>query len=171
MNYCVYFQSVEEDTHVVHHSSLSTTGHKTRHSSGQGQGQSKSRGQSHGPSGSQSQTSTQGKNSSGQSQQGSQSKGADSKTSQSASGTKNSDSKSSQSQAAKAKPHGKTGLSHSNHPKGPNPAGKAPKDTSLTEKHALDKKSDLQPKAKADAPSKGDVAKAVTSAEPSSPKK
>ncbi|XP_052250264.1 la-related protein 1B-like isoform X5 [Dreissena polymorpha] len=165
--------SVEEDTHVVHHSSLSTTGHKTRHGSGQGQSQSKSRGQSHGPSGSQSQQSTQGKNSSsGQSQQGSQSKGADSKTSQSTShGTKNSDSKSGQSQAAKAKPPGKAGSSHSNHPKGPNQSGKAPKDTSQTEKHALDKKSDSQPKSKADAPSKGDTAKAVTSAEPTSPKK
>ncbi|XP_053399118.1 la-related protein 1B-like isoform X2 [Mercenaria mercenaria] len=108
--------SVEEDTHIVHHSSLSSTGHKVRHSSGQSSGQSKpshsKSNQSHARSGSQPQQASHGKNNSSQSQQGSHSKSSDnSKTSHSTAGNKSGDNKSGQSGRRRT-------YSNQSHPKG-----------------------------------------------------
>ncbi|KAL4229983.1 La ribonucleoprotein domain member 1B [Mactra antiquata] len=125
--------SVEADTHFVHHSSLSSTGHKVRHSSGQSTGQSKSShsksNQSHGR-GNQSQQASHSKNSSSQSQQSSHGK-ADSKTSQSATGNKSGDSKTSQSQQSSRR---RTNSSNQSHNKGATASSKEAKGSEKTEK-------------------------------------
>lgn len=71
--------SVEEDTHQVHHASFSSTGRKARHSSGP-QSQSKPHSKSHGKGSNQPHQSSQSKDGSSQPQQPSQAKGASSQS-------------------------------------------------------------------------------------------